>query len=101
MKRVLYLALLILFSYSLSAQTDPVKPLNKKAEVVQLQKDFHAYTKKMNTTKINKYNRASLLNEYNDLIDRMDEQFHTPPKKLKMEQPIITSLVKRKEKTDH
>ena len=100
MKRVLYLALLILFSYSLSAQTDPVKPLNKKAEVVQLQKDFNAFSKKISTTKVTKYNRAQLANEYSDLIDRIDQQFHTPKSKIKADIPI-TSTVKKKERIDH
>ncbi|HKK75404.1 MAG TPA: hypothetical protein VJ953_10050 [Saprospiraceae bacterium] len=65
-----------LFS-GLNAQDKAVNPLSSKMVLVELEEDFSAFQKKISQLNLKKANKTQLADEYSDLIDRIDAQFHT------------------------
>lgn len=92
MKRhLLIFGLLLATCLPLTAQVNPVQPLARKLILVEFTQDFQAFTNKVTNLKVTKKNKAALAAEYSDLIDRMDEIFHSPVAAKKNNNQIVTS----------
>ena len=99
MKRIIITSLLLIgMISSIHAQIQPIEPITQKEIIIEFQKDFHQFIKKLDTMPVNKKNKIRLSDEYSDLIDRMDHIFHTPKtttnKDLQLSQ---ASVAKRKD----
>jgi iron-sulfur cluster repair protein YtfE (RIC family) len=76
-----YLLILVFFlsiCCGLSAQDKPVALLDQKQVIAELEHDFKAFQKKLTQIYITPTSKHVLAEEYSDLIDRIDAQFHTP-----------------------
>lgn len=88
---LLSVILVFCFCLGLNAQNDPVPTIAQKLVLAELKHDFSAFQHKLTLINLDKTNEAVLAEEYSDLIDRMDAQFHTP-KVQKTE--VINAMVK-------
>ena len=100
MKRIFVISFLLLSSLPLIGQTTPVKPLQKKVVVAKLESDFKAFSKKIAVMNFSKSAKAKLANDYSDLIDRIDQQFHSP-RVQKNNDRTVSSMKSSKTRIDH
>lgn len=102
MKRHLLLFVMLLATcLPLAAQVNPVQPLARKLILAELKQDFRDFNDKVADMKINKKDKAALAAEYSDLIDRMDESFHTPKSSQKVDAQTAMAYKTVQKRIDH
>lgn len=102
MRRYLLLFVMLLATcLPLTAQVNPVQPLARKLILAELEQDFSDFNNKVAEMKINKNKKAALAAEYSDLIDRMDEAFHTPEPTQKINAQTAVAQKTIQKRIDH
>ncbi len=102
MKRHLLIFVMLLATcLPLTAQLTPVQPLARKLIIAELKQDFRDFNRKVANMNINKNNQNVLAAEYSDLIDRMDEVFHSPIPVKKVTAQAVVAQKSNSRRIDH
>ena len=97
LRQFFLLIIVVCLSVPLSAQTKPVKPLNKKPAVLKIERDIkHLQAKVKGTFSMDQKSKEKLASDYSDWVDQIDQNFHgTKPKTKSVQSAALVKVNKK------